>query len=319
MSADLIYEYWKTKPSYIPNKFDIVGSSEKYEGIDELEDLQLELDDMSATVFGGAGTFVNKTASTVETGLKEMFAMLTVQQPRKFVPLFTKKPTKKAKVSKEYAKKIRRVQRAMDKINRPSKHVRMHVNKHGKPKKHRRGGDEPVIDAPAESSLQAPAPKLSEINDFELGQIFHYQDTEIADANDYYGALDDSASTDSSIDGSIIDDDESVDESVNDDDFIDESDNDDSVDESVNDDVEILGGKFTKNSKQRQMTDEITELEQLRQDYEFAKSLDRGFHSRVTPNIYGMHDTPVDDKKKIHVGYIKSDFSILDLIDDAPT
>lgn len=132
MAAEYIYEYWKTEPTYTPTKFDIVGGLEgsigeqtninvsnyinKLGGIvgafygggeysvseDSLYDIDVTDTEQIITIGGNdSPSFVNKTASTVETGLKEMFAMMESYVPKhrrkqKIIP-GPKKGKKKAK------------------------------------------------------------------------------------------------------------------------------------------------------------------------------------------------------------------------------
>lgn len=109
MGADYIYEYWKTAPEFAPNKFEISGGLELREGdtvfsnyvaklgqaigsiygefeVPEqlLYDIEIDNNEQVITIGGySSQSNMNKTASTMDVGLREMFASLNTNVHKK--------------------------------------------------------------------------------------------------------------------------------------------------------------------------------------------------------------------------------------------
>lgn len=89
MTSEHIYEYWKTKPSYAPTTFDIVGppsgvDTASFMGLAEAlsaiyggaaePDIDVEYNEEQAALVIGAAAHSTISASTAEPELKELFA-----------------------------------------------------------------------------------------------------------------------------------------------------------------------------------------------------------------------------------------------------
>jgi hypothetical protein len=167
MSYEQLYRYFKQQPSYIPNKFDIIGGFPSDTKYDEFTNIVAELGfdivepEEIVTVIGGETKSRNKTASTVDDRLIQLFAHLDT-----------------AKVIRPHSKKKKKTKPKTKPKNAKSKpHTRKRTRKGGEDDDDSASGNSAEGSSDGDSDESSDSNTHFDVNtQFDVNSLFESED-----------------------------------------------------------------------------------------------------------------------------------------------